>query len=95
MHLRVTFVLKLALTVGKLLYNLFINLYPFAINLVSPFNEKAKLWLQGRRNVLERMQETIKPAENLIWMHCSSLGEFEQGRPVLEKLKSENGKLKV
>jgi 3-deoxy-D-manno-octulosonic-acid transferase len=81
--------------VGKLLYNLFIHLYPFIIKLVSPFNLKAKLWIQGRRNAFERMQERIKPAENLIWIHCSSLGEFEQGRPVLEKLKAENGQSKI
>lgn len=80
---------------GKNLYRLFIYLYPLTIKIASPFNPKAKLWIQGRQNVLKRMQQTITPDEKIIWTHCSSLGEFEQGRPVLERLKIENRKSKI
>jgi 3-deoxy-D-manno-octulosonic-acid transferase len=65
-----------------LLYNIGIRLYFFIIWLASFFNEKAKLWLDGRNN-----QHT--PAHNnSIWFHFASLGEFEQGRPVLEQMRT-------
>ncbi len=93
--LTTTFVLKLASTVEKFLYRLFIHLYSLTIKTVSPFNPKAKLWIQGRRHLLERMKKVVVPGEEIIWVHCSSLGEFEQGRPLLEKLKIENPKCKI
>lgn len=72
----------------KFLYIIFIKLYPVAAVLISPFNNKARLWLAGRKNILEKIKtETQNDRSKKIWMHCSSLGEFEQGRPVLEKLK--------
>lgn len=52
------------------------------------FNPKAAKWLKGRKNIFERLQKAIPKDAKVIWMHCSSLGEFEQGRPVLEKLRS-------
>jgi 3-deoxy-D-manno-octulosonic-acid transferase len=73
----------------RLFYNIFIFIYSFIAGIVSPFNEKAKLWAEGRKNVFERL---IKALENksspIIWMHCASLGEFEQGRPLIEKIKN-------
>lgn len=53
----------------------------------SLFNPKALKWLKGRKKIFERLQETIPEHAKIIWIHCSSLGEFEQGRPVLERLK--------
>jgi 3-deoxy-D-manno-octulosonic-acid transferase len=75
------------LLVSELLYRLFIWLYSTTITLISPFNPKARLWLLGRKNILERMQQAIDPSTPTIWFHCASLGEFEQGRPVMERLK--------
>ena len=50
-------------------------------------NTKAKLWLKGRQNLFEQIQSTYRPGNSKkVWMHCASLGEFEQGRPVLKKL---------
>lgn len=63
-------------------------MYPFFIHLVSPFNSKAKLWLKGREKIFERMRKVIKHENPVIWIHCSSLGEFEQGRPLIEKLRT-------
>lgn len=69
------------------LYSFFVQVYPFIIKLASPFNAKAKLWVEGRKDVFERMQEAISADDHIIWMHCSSLGEFEQGRPLIEKMR--------
>jgi 3-deoxy-D-manno-octulosonic-acid transferase len=65
-----------------LLYNVGLRLYFFAIYIVSLFNSKARLWIQGRR-----AQVLIK-SNNSIWFHFASLGEFEQGRPVLEHMRN-------
>jgi 3-deoxy-D-manno-octulosonic-acid transferase len=53
------------------------------------FNPKAKKWVQGRRNVFERLEKATAGHQYIIWIHCASLGEFEQGRPLLEKLKAD------
>lgn len=71
-----------------LLYTLGIKLYSLIIWLLSPFNQKAKLFFQGRKHIFEKISAVIDPNEKHIWFHFASLGEFEQGRPVLEKLKS-------
>jgi 3-deoxy-D-manno-octulosonic-acid transferase len=75
-------------------YHVFLLLYKTGIRLISPWNRKAKLWLEGRRGLFEQMQQELteagkglKDAGPVIWMHCASLGEFEQGRPVIEGLR--------
>jgi 3-deoxy-D-manno-octulosonic-acid transferase len=65
-----------------LLYRTLIFFYLFAIRIVSIWNEKAKKWILGRKSLPE-----IKPNLNTIWMHCASVGEFEQGRPILESMR--------
>jgi len=55
--------------------------------LVSPWNRKASLWLAGRRNWYEELKSELEGEENIIWFHCASLGEFEQGRPVIEGIR--------
>lgn len=74
-----------------LFYHLFLILYKAGIHLVSFWNKKAKLWISGRENVFEELQTALLQLENkkIIWMHSASLGEFEQGRPVLQKIKEE------
>ena len=72
-------------------YHVFLLLYKTGIRLISPWNRKAKLWLEGRKGLLGRIRAEMGAAAGnggpVIWMHCSSLGEFEQGRPVLEELR--------
>ena len=63
------------------LYNIGITLYYWLVYLVSFFNAKAKLWVSGRKN------QQIQPLTSSIWFHFASLGEFEQGRPVLEQMR--------
>lgn len=79
---------------GKFFYQVFITVYPLLIKIASPFNEKAKLWIKGRHNVLQKMRQSINVNDKIIWMHCASLGEFEQGRPLLEKLKKQDSSYK-
>ena len=50
--------------------------------------------MQGRKNIIEKLKVDIPKNEKIIWVHCSSLGEFEQGRPVIEKLKSQYANFK-
>lgn len=70
-------------------YNIGISAYTQAIRLASPFNEKASLWIKGRKNIWEKIRNIKKGSNRLIWFHAASLGEFEQGRPVMEALKKE------
>ncbi|RYY21334.1 MAG: hypothetical protein EOP41_08360 [Sphingobacteriaceae bacterium] len=71
------------------LYQLTVLFYQFGIWLASGFNPKAKLWIDGRRT------QKLGTLKESIWFHFASLGEFEQGRPVLEKLKAENPSVKT
>jgi 3-deoxy-D-manno-octulosonic-acid transferase len=70
----------------RLLYNIFIYLYSLSIAVASLFNPKAKAWISGRRGLLRKIKRTIRSEnhQQTIWFHCASLGEFEQGRPVME-----------
>jgi 3-deoxy-D-manno-octulosonic-acid transferase len=68
-----------------LFYRLFLIVYKAGIHLVSSWNPKAKLWIEGRKNPVGTFEKTS--LRKTIWMHSASLGEFEQGRPVLQKIK--------
>lgn len=73
-----------------ILYNIFIQAYYFVIWLAHFFQPKAKLWIEGRKSTEKRLENYTKPSQNsTVWMHCASLGEFEQGRPIIEKMKDE------
>lgn len=73
----------------RFLYNTGIRLYHFLIWIASFRNIKAQKWLSGRKNLFERIQKEIVPDEHLLWFHVSSLGEFEQARPVIEGVKKD------
>lgn len=68
-------------------YNISIKAYGMALKLASNFNKKAKLWVDGRKNWQEKIISSIQETDKVLWVHCSSLGEFEQGRPVIEDLR--------
>ena len=73
----------------RFFYNLFITLYPFFIRVASIWNPKAALWVNGRKNQFSRLQQAVDSSPKpIIWFHSASLGEFEQGRPVIEKIRS-------
>jgi len=71
------------------LYNIFLWLFRVGTQAASLFNPKAKKWVQGRKGIFTALEKTIPAGEKIIWMHCASLGEFEQGRPVIERLKEQ------
>lgn len=74
-----------------LLYRLGIGSYGLLLRLFALWHPKARLWVQGRRSWYERLRQSFTPVEGkVIWFHCASLGEFEQGRPVMERFKREH-----
>lgn len=77
-------------------YTIFLILYRTGINIASFWNPKAKKWLKGRKNLLEKIKSAIIGEQGkIIWFHCSSLGEFEQGRPVMERIRAQNTRHKI
>ncbi len=85
---------------GLFFYRIFLGLFNAGVFIAAFFNSKAKKWVNGRKGIWERLQNEINPLtgkvpsknggrSDIIWMHCASLGEFEQGRPLLEKLRTE------
>ncbi|MFY8004891.1 MAG: 3-deoxy-D-manno-octulosonic acid transferase, partial [Chitinophagaceae bacterium] len=69
------------------LYNIALQFYLLIIKLIQPFNAKASLWLEGRLTVWNDLDIHLTANKKpVIWVHCSSLGEFEQGRPIIEAL---------
>lgn len=72
---------------GVFFYNIFLALLKAGISLASLFDGKAKKWVNGRKNIFERLEKAIPANEKIIWMHCASLGEFEQGRPLIERIR--------
>ena len=70
------------------IYNLTLFLYRSGIYIASFFNPKAKLWIDGRKNIFQKIKTQLPDNQQLIWIHCASLGEFEQGRPLIEKIKT-------
>lgn len=71
----------------RLLYSIIILTYRLAISAASLFNAKAKRWIEGRKSLFEKLETAIDPSKPLAWFHCASLGEFEQGRPVIERFR--------
>jgi 3-deoxy-D-manno-octulosonic-acid transferase len=71
----------------KYLYNLGILIYVLVTRLLSPFNSKARLWTTGRKGWELLLTEKVNHDDTNIWIHCASLGEFEQGRPLIEAIK--------
>ncbi len=77
-------------------YNIFLVLYSLSAKLISPWNRKARLWIDGRKNIFENIKSSgISGQPLVIWMHCASLGEFEQGRPVIESIRKEFPSYKI
>lgn len=77
------------------LYNLGILLFSLMAGIFSIFNSKAKLFVKGRKNWEKRIAEKINQSDRNIWIHCASLGEFEQGRPVIEAIRAAHPELRI
>ena len=72
-----------------LLYNLGILILRVGFRFAALFNPKAAAFVKGREGVFETLESSLPKAGRLVWVHCASLGEFEQGRPVIEQIKRE------
>ena len=71
-----------------ILYRLFLLFYPILAKLISPFNEKAKYWVEGQQKVWDEVGVLCSQIKGpIIWVHCASYGEFEQGFPIISGLK--------
>lgn len=79
----------------RFIYNIGIYLLYLVIYIASFFNSKAKQWINGRINIFKKISEFNKEGKTTVWVHCSSLGEFEQGRPIIDKIKSQNPDWKI
>ena len=79
----------------RILYNTVLFLYFKLIFLASFVNERAKKLYAGQKNILGDLEQKIKSGEQYVWFHAASLGEFEQGRPVIERLKAEKPEIKI
>lgn len=79
----------------KLFYNIFIALYRTIIAIFALGNKKARAWIEGRKNLFAELDQKLAPSDRIIWMHCASAGELEQGKPVLEQLKTQYPQYKL
>lgn len=72
----------------KLLYNFAVSAFPAILRSISPFHRKARLMTEGRKGWQAKVRSSVLHGR-VIWFHCASLGEFEQGRPIIEALKEQ------
>ncbi|WP_231372812.1 3-deoxy-D-manno-octulosonic acid transferase [Aureivirga sp. CE67] len=77
------------------LYNIGVYLTGGVLKTVALFQPKMKLFVEGRKDVFQNLEASIDKEENYVWIHCASLGEFEQGRPVIEKIKANYPNYKI
>ena len=78
-----------------ILYNLAIYITSPFLHIIAFFNTKVNLFINGRKNVFTELQKHITDKDSTIWIHAASLGEFEQGLPIVEKLKAESQSLNL
>ncbi len=77
------------------LYQLAVSFYFLLIRLSAPFNSKARQWVQGRKNCWPQLEKQAAQGKHWLWFHAASLGEFEQGRPLIEALKQKHPEFKI
>lgn len=72
-----------------------VALYTLGIAIASLFNDKARLWVRGRRQQFQKLADSFDGSEHPVWIHSASLGEYEQARPIIERIKKESPDTKV
>lgn len=77
------------------LYNLGISAYRLAARIVSPWNPKAQKMVQGQNRTIEYLKSKLDAEGGYVWIHTASLGEFEQGRPLIEKIREQHPEAKI
>ena len=71
------------------LYTIIITIARLFLQIIALFNKKIKLFIDGRKDTFQKLSNEISSNDKTIWIHCASLGEFEQGRPIIEKIKTQ------
>ena len=79
----------------RYLYNIAIWFYVLGVRVAALFNRKVRLMWQGEQEAYAKIEAGLKDGDRVVWVHAASLGEFEQGRPLIEKLKRENPEYKI
>ena len=79
----------------RLIYSLSIHLLNAFLGFAAIFNLKARKWVNGRKGQFEKLRKEIGKDERIIWFHCASLGEFEQGRPVMDVIRNNYSGYKI
>ena len=77
------------------MYNLIIYLYQLGVIIASLFNEKVRKMWRGEREAIRILKEKVDPNARYVWFHAASLGEFEQGRPLMEQLRRDHPEYKI
>lgn len=83
------------LLIEKPLYSAGIGMYHAGVNIAALKNPKAAKLKEGNKEIYRRIEEKLNPGDRVIWIHAASLGEFEQGRPLIERIKKECPEYKV
>ena len=78
-----------------MIYNLIIYLYLLGVAIYSRFNEKVRKMWRGEREAFRILREKVDPSAKYVWFHAASLGEFEQGRPLMEQLRKDHPEYKI
>lgn len=89
-------------------YNIFLILFKVGVRIAALFNTKARKWVYGRKGIWQKLESEVGSRKSetrnqgqedeypkIIWVHCASLGEFEQGRPLIEKLRAQSTGYKI
>ena len=79
----------------NIIYNLGISLYSLGVRIASVRNKKARLMREGQAQTFDILDRQVEKAEKYVWIHVSSLGEFEQGRPLIEMMKRNNPSTRI
>lgn len=77
------------------MYEIVISLYTLGVAVMSLFNDKVKKMWRGEREAFRVLRNSVDPGSRYVWFHAASLGEFEQGRPIMERLRREHPELKI
>ena len=72
------------------IYNISIWFYIIAIRITALFYPKAKLWIKARQDIFKKLIKALQKSNNIVWLHCASLGEFEQAKPIIKCYKLKN-----
>ena len=77
------------------MYNFIIFCYSCGVAIASLFNEKVRKMWRGEREAVRTLKEKVDPQAQYVWFHAASLGEFEQGRPLMERLRRDHPEYKI